>query len=477
MNILAQELLKGSFGTVVKDLLGVAPYTDPLEPNLIYIDPSQHRTPDGDAWWLDQSGGNNYYFKYANYHSAVEAYNRCPPVSAVVNRKAQAFINGWTWVLNSRGKENTTSEPAKKMNSLLNRPNPLQSRKQFEAQGYIYQQLFGFNIILPVKPAGFTNLDATSLWNIPASWIDFDDTLEKFSRSGGASLTEITLKFNNTKVVLQIKDLIIIKDFTPSFGTLIFPGSKLGAMALPINNIIGAYESINTLIRFRGPSGILTSEPGSGQYVNIPMSPDEKNGLQADFRRYGLMKGQVQAILTTAAVKWQPIGSNVKDLQLHEEVREDTMAVCNGLNFPPFLLGLADTTFNNMNEAHKGLYQNSIIPDAENWAEQWTSAFGLSEFNLRLDKDFARVPVLQADKETSAKARKATNEARKIEWENGLITLNEWRIANEDDPLPDNRGTLYIDEYKKRYGTATTTNQENDGEGTEETEGSEAEAA
>jgi hypothetical protein len=465
-----RTIIGQEFKSVVKSWLGY---------EVTYIDPAQHRTPDGEPWWLDTSGGSNYYFKYANYASAVDAYNRCPPVSAIINRKAQAYINGWTWVLNSRGKEAQGSE-ASKMRNLLNKPNPLQSRKQFEAQGYIYQQLFGFNIILPIKPAGFPNIDATSLWNIPASWIDFDATREMFTRKGGVALEDVVLTFNQVKVTLAIKELIIIKDFTPSFSALIFPGSKLQAMSMPINNIVGAYESSNTIIRFRGPQGILTSEPSSGQFVNIPMAPDEKDQLQQDFRRYGLMKSQMQAIITTAAVKWQAIGSNMRDLMLHEEIRESTLAICNGLNFPPFLLGLADTTYNNMTEAGKGLYQNSIIPDAEMIFEQWTSAFGLIDMNLRLDKDFARVPVLQNDKKTMAEARGALNNALVTEWENGLITLNEWRIKNDEDPLPDDRGNLYIDEYKKKYGTAqpsTPAAQEGDAGGSEAGAGEEAQAA
>lgn len=448
-------MLRGAFGTQVKDLLGLDPYSYPVEePSSFLIDPSHRWTPDGEPWITELAGSDQFYYKYENYASAVDAYNRCPPVNAIINRKAQAFVNGWTWVLNTAGKE-ATSADAKMMKALLDRPNPLQSRKQFEAQGYIYQQLFGFNIILPTGgPSGFGPLLAKALWNIPASWIDFDRTKEIFTRAGGVTLEEIVLTFNNQKVTLRIKDLIIIKDFTPSFSTLIFPGSKLLAMAMPINNIIGAYESVNTLIRKRGPSGILTSDPGTGQFVPMPMTDPEKKSLQRDFAQYGLLKGQIQAILTTATLKWQAMGSNVKDLMLHEGIREDTIAICNGTNFPPFMLGFADTTYNNMNEAAKGLYQNSIIPDAESWAEQMTAHF-LGGKNLWLNKDFSKIPVLQQDNKTLAEARKALNDACAIEWEHGLITLNEWRARLGDDPLPDQRGTLYIDEYKKQYGAAT----------------------
>lgn len=329
-----KQFFKGNFGVAVKDIFGLS---DPYDtPSSFVIDPAVHWTPDREPWITELAGSDQFYFKFTGYASAVDAYNRCPPVSAIVNRKAQAFINGWTWVLNTRGKEAVGSPEAKKMKALLDRPNPLQSRKQFEAQGYIYQQLFGFNLILPTGGAvGYGPIEAKALWNIPASWIDFDATKERFTRAGGVTLEEVVLTFNNVKVPIRIKDLIIIKDFTPSFGALIFPGSKLATMTMPINNIIGAYESENTVIHRRGPDGILTSDPGSGQYVPVALQLHEKEDLQRDFARYGLMKGQWKTIVTTATLKWQQMGSSMRDLMLHESVRENTISVCSGLNFPP----------------------------------------------------------------------------------------------------------------------------------------------
>ena len=74
-----------------------------------------------------------------------------------------------------------------------------------------------------------------------------------------------------------------------------------------------------------------------------------------------------------------------------------------------------------------------------------------------------------------AKARKALNEALKIEWGNGMITLNEWRVKNGDDPLTDARGKMYFPEYVKQYGdpdkpVAATKPNDNGNERDEETE-------
>lgn len=414
------------------------------------LNPSQYRENSAGMWMFGQNGVDHF-FTYNGHNSSLKAYTDCPPVAAIINRKAQAYINGKTWVLNSRGKE-ATSYDAGNLRKLLKRPNPLQNWKQFEAQAYVYQQLFGFTLILPIKPIGFTrNVDATMLWNIPPFMLEFKESDRLFYQTNLAGIIDkITLTYKNVTSTLNVKDVFILKDFVPSFTSMIFPESRVCALEKPINNIIGAYESRNTLINFRGAQGFLS--PDKDPMGVVTMSDPEKQALQNDFRRYGLRNGQWQVIISNSLLRWQQMGYPTKDLLLMEEVEESTRALCAGFNFPPFILGLADTTFNNMNVAEKGLYQNSIMPDAESNYEQWNEFFALDELNLRLDKDYNHITVLQEDQKTAADARNARNNALKIEWRNGMITLNEWRTKNGEDPLSDDRGKMYFPEYVAMYG-------------------------
>lgn len=440
------------------------------------IDPQNYTTPNGSTFMFDSVNGDYRYFKYSGYKSFVDAYQKCPPVAAIINRKSQAFTNGRTFVLNSKGKTAEGSEAAK-VKKLLSKPNAIQNWKQFEAQMYIYMHVFGFAIILPIVPFGFEGfINAKSLWNIPANWIDIPATQENFTRNGGVALTEIVVTFNGTKVVLKLSELIIIRDITVSFDTLTFPNSRLHSQDLPINNIIGAFESRNVLINFRGALGILSQDPGKGQYASVAITDPEKQALQKDFKKYGLRSKQFQVILTTASLKWQSMGYPTKDLMLMEEVEESTIAICNALNFPPFIIGLADTTYNNMTEALKGLYQDSIISDAENIYEQLTSAFDLERLNITITKDYCHLPILQKDQLAAAQARKALNDALKIEWETDQLTLDEWRVKNSEEPLPNGRGKLYRSEYMKKYGSTEQT-ESGTGEGSTEPEEEVAQAA
>jgi hypothetical protein len=452
-----KELIKGDFDTALKSL---SPYSYDLVPQSY-----RPSIASNDNWFFEANGKAIFHFKYGGHNSSVRAYECCPPINAIINRKAQAYINGKTWVLNTQGKakgKESTSAEAKKLQALFKKPNPLQSWKQFEAQGYIYQQLFGYNIVLPIKPLGFKdNIDASMLWNIPPSMVDIEETNKLFYQSDTSGIIkQIVLNYKGVRTPLKIEDIYIMKDFTPSFCSLVIPESRIKSLELPINNIIGAYESRNVLINYRGALGILSQDPGNGQYGVIPMSGDQKDQLQQDFRRYGLKNHQWQFIITSASLKWQQMGVATKDLMLFEEIEADTMAICDNYNYPYQLMSSAKgTTFSNLKEGKQLLYQDATIPEAESMYEQWNQLFNTERFNLVIDKDYSHIAVLQEDQLQAAQARKARNDALLIEWQNDLITRNRWLELNGEDPLTDG-GDLYYSEWKKlNPETQTNTNE------------------
>lgn len=467
MNIKAaiDRAMKGDVTGFVKSLSSQVDYSGlasqlggdglPYLPGISYLAPVDSATYRGGSDGSDNpftyfmGGKKSRGFKYLGPGSCIDAYIKCPPISAVIDRKAQAYINGNTWILNSQGKESQTPD-AKKLRKLFTNPNPLQSWRQFEAQGYIYQQLFGFTIVLPIKPFGFKdNIDATSLWNIPPSMIDIEETNKLFYQTDTQGvIKQIVLNYKGTRTLVNIADIMIMKDFKPSFDSLIIPESRVRSVELPVSNIIGAYESRGVLINYRGALGILSHDPGNSQYAPIAISPDDKKQLQIDFRRYGLREQQWQFIVTSAALKWQQMGVPTKDLMLIEEVDSSIQAICDEFNYPYQLMSTAKgTTFSNVKEGKQLLYQDAIIPESKSIYEQWNQFFGTSEMNITIDKDYSHIPALQEDEVSKMNARKVRDDAMKIEWDNGLITLNQWRVANGEDPVIG--GDLYIGEMAK----------------------------
>lgn len=400
------------------------------------FDPSTYREGFPMYFWDDK--GHEHAFRYNGHSDALKAYQCCPPLTSIINRKAQAYINGKTFVMNTRGKE-ATSEEAKKIKALIKKPNPLQNQKQFEAQQEIYIQLFGYCLLLPIIPAGYEKygaIEATSMWNIPPNMLTIEETNKIFYQTTQEGiLKKIQLNYRNQQTDLPVKNIRIFKDISPCFDTLLFPASRVKSLEIAINNIIGALESRNVLINYRGANGIFSLDPGSGAYGGMPLSEDEKKYLQKEFHRYGLLKKQWQYIITSASLKWQQIGTQVKDLGLFEEVIEDSKMICDAYGYPPHLLGLIDPTFNNQNAAEKGLYNNTIIPEADSNYDEWNSLFNTSELNLNIIKDYSHLPVLQDDAAQQATAELTKTEALKIQYEMGLITLNDCLVELGKDPI------------------------------------------
>ncbi len=452
----ATKVLSGDFSAVVK--------STPIE--AVQVIPSEYHHPSngGPAWFVEANGKAMFHFQYFGYNSAVAAYEKCPPVNAIINRKAEAYINGNTWILNTQGKakgKEATNEAANKLRKLLKNPNPLQSWDEFEAQGYIYQQIFGYNIVLPIKPVGYKeNIEAFALWNIPPSMVNIEETDKLFYQTKiDGMIKEIVLTYKGNRTVLKLEDIYIMKGITPSFCSLILPESRICALALPINNIIGAYESRNVLINYRGALGILTNDSGNGTYSPVSIPAPEKEQLQNDLRRYGLKNSQWQFILTSASLKWQQMGVPTKDLMLFEEIEDDIQRICDSYNYPYELLSSAKgVTYANKKEAKQLLYQDAIMPEAKSIYGQWNAFFNTEKYSIILDKDYSTIPVLQQDQVQAATARKMRNDALLIEFQNDLITLNRWLELNGEDPRPD--GDVYYSEFKKKQNEDTNQEQE-----------------
>lgn len=433
-------------------------------PQLIGAD---YSSSSNDFWLFDQPGGVDYKFSYSGHNSSLKAYQKCAPLTAIINKKTEAYVNGLTRIVNIAGKgkgKESTSGIAAQIRQLLARPNPLQSWQQFEAQQKIYVQLFGYSLLLPLGvPVGFPKYEATSLWNIPPVMLDIEETEKLFFQSDANGIIKsIVLNYKNTRTVLQASDVYFFKDFIPSFKSLIIPESRICSLEMPINNIIGAYESRNVLINYRGALGIITPD-GTTSGTTIPLKEDGRKILQDQFRNYGLKNNQWKFILSEASVKWQQMGVPTKDLMLFEEIEDDIMRICDSYNYPYRLLSSNKANSlggSDLKEFKKLLYEDAVIPEADSMYEQWNNFFELDKVGLRIEKDYSHLAVLQEDDLKKAQARLQRNNALQIEFFNNMITLNMWLAKNGEEPMEGDTGTKYYWELVKlgwQFGKAGPT--------------------
>jgi hypothetical protein len=450
-NKLINKIAKAS-GSVAKSFLG---FGNSMNTQLIN---SSNYQSGGNAFgnngWLFDSaglGGLDVHFSYNGLGDIVKAYEYCPPVYSIINKQAYAFINGKTFITNLKGKgkaKEATSEYANKVKALLSKPNALQNGKQFEAQAAVYLRLFGYCIILPIKPIGFPNEDATALWIIPPYMCEINFAKQTFYNLKKGFISSIILKYGNEQSNLNPDDVIILRDITPGFETLFLPNSPVKPIQQNISNLIGIYNSKGVLINYRGALGILT--PEVDKLNAIPLDPAQKKEIQDDFLQYGIKSNQWKFIISNSSLKWQQMGVPYKDLMLTEWAEDDTMVICDALNYPFKLL--ANTKSSSMNgtetaQFQKILYQDFIIPFAEMIYEQIAEAFNAEANNVKIEKDYSHVTVIQDDKLAAGRALQYANTGAEIQWLNNVITANEWRKLTELDPIDD--GDVYYSDWVK----------------------------
>lgn len=426
--VAARQLAKGNIGNAIAAIATKSAQTQ-------LIQPARYRNGN----FFFGAFGADKAFIWGNYNSSLRAYQRCPVVSSIINRQALATINGKVTIVDDAGKE-SQSVQAKALRKLQKRPNPLQSGKQFRAQNSVYKRIYGYCPVLRMVPVGFENdFSKWRLWNIPPWMIQVEDNTDLFFLAGANTFKSIRLTYMGKSVLLDPANVFFLCETQISTGlfesnsshdnvSLHLPDSKLLPVDKNIDNIISSLDGRGTLNRERGPMWILSNDSSdSGDAGLFPIDTKAKEDLQKDFLQYGITSGQKRAIITDAKLKLQEVGFDVEQLKLLEGEVQDAKFIADQLNYPPYLLGLVDAKFDNQQIAERNMYTNSIIPDAESDDEQWSDFFKLDDFGLKINTDFSHLAALQEDKTTEGRGRWYLDQALLIEFQNGLITWNEWR--------------------------------------------------
>jgi hypothetical protein len=379
----------------------------------------------------------------------LSAYNACSPLKSLISKRSSAFNSGIIQVTNSNTGKEVKSGKASEIRKLLKRPNILQTESQFMAQQNHYVDIFGYCPVLKVRPAGMPE-SISSIWNIPPWLFDIEYT-KKWLRQARIEgiYKSYFLNWEGERIEIPFKGLFFI--FDNGIGTecdtnLTIPDSRLVGNDLIVYNIIAAYKARNTLITKRGAIGILSNEAEDASGA-IPMRAGEKEDLQKDFKKYGLVGQAYQIIVTDAQLKWQQMGFATKDLMLLEEVDAAIGHLCDTYGVPTILMATAKVgTYENQNQARKDFITNTIIPESANRMEQLSNGLiesdrdyeeGGKQVYLIITRDYSKLAVMQEDKVQAATARKTLNEALQIEYLKGLITKNDWREKLGEERIDD----------------------------------------
>ena len=276
------------------------------------------------------------------------------------------------------------------IHELLKRPNPAQSFNSFLTELIAFGKLTGNRYIYGISPdTGYNSEKFQELYVLPSHKMQI--------HSGGLlePVKKYSLEYNGTYQI-ECDDICHIKDFNPDYsgsGSHLYGMSplKAGLRSMDANN-----EALTTGVKYlqnQTARGVLMSDEGDLNEIQAKQLKDK-------FRQsYQGSDNAGDVIITPKKLSWVNFGLNASDLSLIEQYNASIKDLCNVFNVPVQLLNNTESsTYNNMKEAKKALYQNAVIPEMVKIREElnrWLCPrFGE---NLYIDFDFTVIPELQEE--------------------------------------------------------------------------------
>ena len=298
------------------------------------------------------------------------------------------------------------------LHELLNRPNPAQSFNTFITEIIAFGKLTGNRYIYGIGPDSGANRNRyTELYTLPSQIVEII--------SGGlmTPVKEYRIEYNG-QYSMPAEDVLHIADFNPYYdGTAshLYGQSPLaaGLRTLTANN-----EAVTTGVKYlqnQTARGLLMADDGDLNEVQAQQLKDK-------FRQqYQGSNNAGDVIITPKKLSWTNFGLNASDVSLIEQYNASIKDLCNIYGVPVQLLNNTEaTTYNNMKEAKKSLYQNAVIPELIKLRDElnrWlTPKYGE---NLFIDFDFTSIPELQEEND------KVVDQLNKAWW----LTPNEKRAV------------------------------------------------
>lgn len=247
--------------------------------------------------------------------------------------------------------------------------------------------------------------------------------------------------------------------------------SRLMAVLKAISNLIAVYEARNVIYVKRGGLGWLVSAAHDEMGSRALTRDEKKEILNQANEMYGLDNSKYPYGISDVPLSFIRTNLSISDLQPFDETLADAVIIAGIYGIPPVLIPRKDqSTYSNQANAEKAVYSSVIIPLVQRFCQEFSHFLGLDQDGLYLDADFSDVDCLQTGKKEEQEVNRSITDRCKVEFESGLIALNDWRAQQGyervDDPLYDKLVTeMTPDEIERiKIFTNPKTQQEDEGD-------------
>lgn len=384
-----------------------------------------------------------------------------PIVKAAINLLATSSSNGKKVAIDVNTGEvipwNKGNPAVKKAFELLvQRPNPMQSAKQFQFQGTFYLKVFGNRYVYPLMPLGRDKkidiLKVNALWNLPSQFIQVKTTGKIWDQteidgiiSDYALTNEDPVRHFDPNIILHFNEVNISSDMPSIMGE-----SKLSVLKMPITNTQKAFEAMNTILTSRGMSGIISPDKRDGM-ASVQVTSKEKKLIDDEFKKdYGLLNSQNPYFLAPFPMNYIKTLMSSQELGIYQEFSNNAMLISNEFGVPPELVKtyIQGATYENQKSAVQRLYQDTTIPMVEDEDSYWTAKLNTAEHGFILKTTWDHIPALTAAFKEKAMALKLKGATAKDAYDKNVITHNQYLEFIELPPV--DGGDIYKVQWDKK---------------------------
>jgi phage portal protein BeeE len=396
-----------------------------------------------------------------------EAVASNPVLYGCIDILASAAANGKKYLVDLDGNEIKWSDKraavqnARKL--FIERPNPIQSFKEFNYERYYMYFTFANNYVYlnnPINSFRTDVLNVATMYNLPSEFVTVRQTGKIYDQISVEGIIEKYSLTNYSPVKeFDPKNIIHFNDLNLSnIGNSIIGTSRLEALKYPITNTQLAFEAMNVILKTRGMQGIIKANNKDATGTQITLNKTAKDEIDATFKtEYGIQSNQKQYLISYTDIDFIKTIMNSEELGIYKEFSNNAMIISNGFKVPPELYKtyIQGATFENQIQAVRRLYQDTVIPLVENEDSYYTDRLDMRKYGFELRTDFSHIQALQeAFKEKAAALNMNTTSAEKA-YNNNIITLNQYLELIEFEPIPE--GDIYKYERDQQIGATQPT--------------------
>lgn len=364
-------------------------------------------------------------------NDCLKDFLEIPEMNAIGNLKSRMFSNGKLQLISdATGKEQSQQQDLVKT---LRNPNYFQSQKEFLKQSNLFHTIWGNEVMYMNYPLGFSKLSTKALFTLPYNLIDIKVTeaAPYYLFSQRPAGVEYSFRWGSKSYSLPIDSIIHLNDNRVDYSpdNFLKGQSFISSVKVALNNLRSVYEARNVLIENRGALGILSNDQRDAIGNVLPFNSEDQKKLQDDYQsKYGLKFSKWQLILTSMALKYQQITVDPDKLKLYEEGREDMMKLCDSFGIPYELFGNdKGITYENQKWAERRAYQNTIIPDAQEWVTALNSSLETADKSWHIIMTYDHLPIFEENRKERAQSIAMTINGLSIALRDQALTLDEYK--------------------------------------------------